>query len=74
MINWEHIRDAVEAVLDGPARRIEGTGFKVYSVPGGIVRIDLKDQMKGADNASQVTHSNHDEGQGHKRRSEVRGA
>lgn len=57
MINWEHVRDAVEAVLDGPAKRIDGEGFKAYRVPGGIVRVDVLPEQKGADDGTGQGHA-----------------
>jgi hypothetical protein len=38
---WADISDAVELVEQGKAKRIDGDGYKVYVVPGGITRIDL---------------------------------
>lgn len=41
--DWERVSHAVAAVREG-LTRIDGAGFKVYRVPGNIIRIDLPNQ------------------------------
>ncbi len=41
MTDWDDIAGAVALVRCGKVRRIDGNGFKVYTVPGGVTRIDL---------------------------------
>jgi hypothetical protein len=64
---WLRVSDAVVMVRDGVASRVDGEGFKVYRIPGDIVRIDIpKEDQSGS--------RKHQDGarQGHKADSAVR--
>lgn len=49
---WMQLSDAVAAVRRG-LTRVDGDGFKVYRVAGGIVRIDLPPQKGASDGEAQ---------------------
>lgn len=38
---WQAVADATNLVMTSGARRVDGEGFKVYTVPSGITRIDI---------------------------------
>lgn len=47
---WHDIRLATEFVAQGGAKRVDGTGFKVYSVPSAnVIRVDISHPSKEAD-------------------------
>lgn len=46
---WEQIRLATEFVARGGAKRADGTGFKVYTVPSAnVIRVDIDQPSKEA--------------------------
>jgi hypothetical protein len=40
-MDWEDLADAVELVATGKAKRIDGECWKIYMVPGNIIRVDI---------------------------------
>jgi hypothetical protein len=39
---WERIAEATELVAHKGAKRVDGHGFKVYTIPSGVTRIDIE--------------------------------
>jgi hypothetical protein len=39
---WDKIKNAVQSVSEGEAKRIDGEGWTVYAVGSNVIRIDLK--------------------------------
>jgi len=42
---WEKINKAIQNILDGDAKRIDGDGWLVYAVGSNVVRVDFKTDM-----------------------------
>lgn len=41
-LDWNQISEAVRHVKEGGVSRVEGHGWKVYSMGGNLIRIDIK--------------------------------
>jgi len=39
---WDAIKFAIDTILSGQAKRIDGDGWLVYAVGDNIVRVDIK--------------------------------
>jgi hypothetical protein len=46
-LDWNAIEDAVNIVVAGRAKRIDGEGWRVYIVIGPVVRIDVPINHQG---------------------------